>query len=78
MISFLFSVKQGCTMTLDPHEINYQPANQAYDYPLIIKHLLDRARVVSAEQTISYADKFTYSYGEFFGELPALPTCSLA
>ena len=59
-------------MTLDPYEINYQPANQAYDYPLIIKHLLDRARVVSAEQTISYADKFTYTYAEFFGRIARL------
>ena len=43
---------------LNQHE-DYRQANNAYSYPLIIKHLLDRARVVSCDQTIHYADKAT-------------------
>lgn len=51
---------------------NYQPANNAYNYPLIIKHLLDRAKVVSRDQTIHFANKFSYSYAEFFERIAKL------
>lgn len=56
------------TMTptiLNQHE-NYQQAEEAYSFPLIIKQLLNRAKIASTDQTISYADKLTYTYAEFF------------
>lgn len=45
---------------------DYQSAPEAHSYPLIIKHLLDRAKVVSRDKTIHYADYLSYSYAEFF------------
>lgn len=53
------------TSILNQHE-NYQQAGEAYGFPLIIKQLLNRAKIVSTNQTISYADKITYTYAEFF------------
>lgn len=45
---------------------NYYQAEEAYGFPLIIKQLLNRAKIVSTNQTISYANKVTYTYTEFF------------
>jgi len=53
------------TTVLNQHE-NYQQAEGVYDFPLIIKQLLNRAKIASTNQTISYADKMTYTYAEFF------------
>ncbi|WP_296237067.1 fatty acid--CoA ligase [Psychrobacter sp. UBA5136] len=53
------------TSILNQHE-NYQQAGEAYGFPLIIKQLLNRAKIVSTNQTISYANKITYTYAEFF------------
>ncbi|HSP85292.1 MAG TPA: fatty acid--CoA ligase [Psychrobacter sp.] len=53
------------TTILNQHE-DYQQAQEAYGFPLIIKQLLNRAKIASKDQTISYADKFTYTYAEFF------------
>ena len=53
------------TTILNQHE-DYQQAQEAYGFPLIIKQLLNRARIASKDQTISYADKVTYTYAEFF------------
>lgn len=51
---------------------DYQPANENYQYPLIIKHLLDRAKVASRNQKIHYADKLTYNYTDFFKRINRL------
>ena len=53
------------TTILNQHE-DYQQAQEAYGFPLIIKQLLNRAKIASKDQTISYADKITYTYSEFF------------
>ena len=53
------------TSILNQHE-DYQQAQEAYGFPLIIKQLLNRAKIASTDQTISYADKVTYTYAEFF------------
>jgi len=53
------------TTILNQHE-DYQQAQEAYGFPLIIKQLLNRAKIASKDQTISYADKVTYTYSEFF------------
>ena len=53
------------TTILNQHE-DYQQAEEAYGFPLIIKQLLNRAKIASTQQTISYADKVTYTYAEFF------------
>ena len=53
------------TTILNQHE-DYQQAQEAYGFPLIIKQLLNRAKIASKDQTISYADKVTYTYAEFF------------
>jgi fatty-acyl-CoA synthase len=42
------------TTILNQHE-DYHQAQDAYGFPLIIKQLLNRARIVSRHQTISYA-----------------------
>ncbi|WP_019518565.1 hypothetical protein [Faucicola boevrei] len=51
---------------------DYQPASENYQYPLIIKHLLDRAKVASRNQKIHYADKLTYNYTDFFKRINRL------
>lgn len=53
------------TSILNQHE-DYQQAEEAYGFPLIIKQLLNRAKIASTDQTISYANKVTYTYAEFF------------
>ncbi len=45
---------------------NYQSAEQAYAYPLLIKHLLSRARLTASKQEILYADKVRMTYDDFF------------
>lgn len=44
----------------------YQSASTAYQYPLIIKQLLTRARQSSQAQEIVYADKWRMTYADFF------------
>ena len=53
------------TAILNQHE-NYLQADQAYGFPLLIKNLLSRAKVVSGDKKIHYADKTSYTYHEFF------------
>jgi len=52
---------------IDPHK-----AQQAYDYPLLIKHLLHTPLAVAPEQEIVYADKRRYTYQEFNSRLARL------
>ena len=59
------------TTILNQHE-DYCQAEEAYDFPLIIKQLLNRAKIVSSAQTISYANKLTYTYAEFFKRINRL------
>ena len=59
------------TTVLNQHE-NYQQAEGVYDFPLIIKQLLNRAKIASTNQTISYADKMTYTYADFFKRINRL------
>ena len=44
------------TAILNQHE-NYLQADQAYGFPLLIKNLLSRAKVVSGDKKIHYAEK---------------------
>lgn len=53
------------TAILNQHD-NYQQADHAYGFPLLIKSLLTRAKVVSNDKQIHYADKSSYRYSEFF------------
>lgn len=53
-------------------DVDYQSAPEAYGYPLLIKHLLDRAKSVSRDQTIHYADKVSYTYAAFFARVNRL------
>lgn len=50
----------------------YHSAPSAYDYPLIIKQLLNRAKTVSQDQEIVYADKQRFTYSEFFTRINRL------
>ena len=59
-------------MTILNQDDNYRQAKAAYGFPLLIKHLLDRARVVSCDQTIHYADKATFTYAQFFERINRL------
>ncbi|OLF35378.1 long-chain fatty acid--CoA ligase [Psychrobacter sp. C 20.9] len=59
------------TTILNQHD-NYHQAEDAYGFPLIIKQLLNRAKVASTNQTISYADKVTFTYAEFFKRINRL------
>ena len=59
------------TTILNQHD-NYHQAEEAYGFPLIIKQLLNRAKIASTNQTISYADKVTYTYAEFFKRINRL------
>lgn len=56
---------------LNQHE-DYNQAKDAYHYPLLIKHLLDSARVASRDQKIHYADKATFTYAQFFERINRL------
>ncbi|MGO3340729.1 hypothetical protein [Psychrobacter sp.] len=40
----------------------YNGAPSAYDYPLLVKQLLNRAKTVSLDQEIVYADKKRFTY----------------
>lgn len=59
------------TTILNQHD-NYHQAEEAYGFPLIIKQLLNRAKIASTDQTISYADKVTFTYAEFFKRINRL------
>lgn len=44
----------------------YQPAAEAYSYPLLIKSLLSRAKVSAQNQEIIYSNKSRMTYSDFF------------
>ena len=50
----------------------YSSAPSAYEFPLLIKQLLNRAKTVSQEQEIIYADKKRFTYSEFFTRINRL------
>lgn len=50
----------------------YHSAPSAYDFPLIIKQLLNRAKAVSQDQEIIYADKKRFTYAQFFTRINRL------
>ncbi len=50
----------------------YSSAPSAYDYPLLIKQLLNRAKTVSLEQEIVYADKKRFTYKDLFARINRL------
>lgn len=50
----------------------YHSAPSAYDYPLLIKQLLNRAKTVSQDQEIIYADKQRFTYADFFKRINQL------
>lgn len=50
----------------------YKSASTAYEFPLLIKQLLNRARSVSHEQEIVYADKKRFTYADFFTRINRL------
>ncbi|GAA0321990.1 fatty acid--CoA ligase [Psychrobacter aestuarii] len=52
--------------------IMYDSAPDAYAYPLLIKQLLNRAKVASADQEIVYADKQRFRYADFFVRIAKL------
>src|SRR6201986_666554 len=52
-------------------------ADEAYDFPLTIGHLLDSALIASADQEIVYRDQLRFTYREFrqrIGRLASLLT----
>ena len=50
----------------------YHSAPSAYDYPLLIKQLLNRAKTVSQDQEIVYSDKKRFTYADFFKRINQL------
>jgi fatty-acyl-CoA synthase len=50
----------------------YNSAPSAYQFPLLIKQLLNRAKSVSREQEIVYADKKRFTYGDLFKRINRL------
>ena len=50
----------------------YPSAPSAYDFPLLIKQLLNRAKTVSQDQEIVYADKKRLTYKDFFKRINRL------
>ena len=50
----------------------YNSVPCAYEFPLLIKQLLNRAKTVSQEQEIVYADKMRFTYAEFFTRINRL------
>lgn len=50
----------------------YMAAPDAYAYPLLIKQLLNRAKTVSQDQEIIYADKHRFRYADFFTRIAKL------
>lgn len=59
------------TTVLNEHN-DYRQAEDAYGFPLLIKQLLNRAKLVSRHQTISYRDQLTYTYSDFFKRINRL------
>lgn len=51
---------------------HYNSAATAYAFPLIIKQLLNRAKTVSSDQEIIYADKLRMTYADFFKRIAKL------
>lgn len=56
---------------LNQHD-DYHAVEQAHYFPLLIKSLLYRARAVSNDERIYYADKVSYTYREFFARINRL------
>jgi fatty-acyl-CoA synthase len=50
----------------------YPSAPSAYEFPLLIKQLLNRAKTVSQDQEIVYADKKRLSYADLFNRINRL------
>ena len=50
----------------------YPSAAQAYNYPLTIKQLLNRARMTSTQQEVVFADKQRMTYEQLFGRIAKL------
>ena len=50
----------------------YHGAPSAYDYPLLVKQLLNRAKTVSQDQEIVYADKKRLTYKDLFERINRL------
>lgn len=50
----------------------YPSAPSAYDYPLLVKQLLSRAKTVSLDQEIVYADKKRFTYKDLFNRINRL------
>lgn len=51
---------------------HYQSAPNAYDFPLIIKQLLNRSKVTARDQEIVYSDKQRFTYSQFFKRINQL------
>ena len=50
----------------------YHSAPSAYDFPLLVKQLLNRAKTVSQDQEIVYADKKRFTYKDLFNRINRL------
>ncbi|MBO1530137.1 fatty acid--CoA ligase [Psychrobacter sp. F1192] len=50
----------------------YNSAPSAYEFPLLIKQLLNRAKTVSLDQEIIYADKKRFTYKDLFARINRL------
>ncbi len=50
----------------------YNSAPSAYEFPLLIKQLLNRAKTVSLDQEIVYADKKRLTYADLFTRINRL------
>ncbi|WP_201577865.1 fatty acid--CoA ligase [Psychrobacter okhotskensis] len=50
----------------------YHSAPAAYEFPLLIKQLLNRAKTVSQDQEIVYADKKRFTYKDLFNRINRL------
>jgi fatty-acyl-CoA synthase len=49
-----------------------EPAREAYQFPLTIRHLLDSALMTAGDQQIVYRDQSNYTYREFHGRIGRL------
>lgn len=59
------------SVILNLHD-DYHQAKNAYHHPLLIKNLLDRAKIASRHKKIRYADRFEMSYETFFTRINRL------
>lgn len=59
---FLTNTRNNHAIT---HPEGYHSADSPHAYPLLIKQLLNRAKAVSGNQQIIYADKLSYRYSDF-------------